>query len=501
MKKSIKLLIMLSFVLTLLSALCISSSATSIYDISGHWGQNYIYFSVNKTMIKTKTVSGHNYFYPDNPLKRKEAAYAFMRLYGANVPDSVSSPYYDVTSGQEYCGGIYWAYQNSVMVGTSGGYFKPENNISRQDMCVAMYAYFNHFGITIPESNPSASYSDFSDGNEVSNYAKTAVNKMLRIGLISGQSSTILAPKANMTHTEAAVIFTNAYSMIQCGTGTNSIIVYATDNYHNELSKATVYTYRPKDSSSMYPESPVYTTSGVAKKTGLNSSKQYGVNVMKENGYTLTPTTSTVSPSNKFVFVTVYEKAGNDLDYNYPISSYDPEIEWPHNSSAVHSSSSLCTSNYCPGLSGKCPHSYMNVFTQENFGWRYGGLYSSNALTFHCGVDISKKSNGSAVTTSTSVKSAFSNQSVVTKSSTDYYYGEYVQLHWGDEYVTYMHLNDRSVSANTNCSGGSTIGHAGMTGATSRVHVHIQFANINKVEPSSSSDYKWYLDPFRFMQS
>lgn len=133
----------------------------------------------------------------------------------------------------------------------------------------------------------------------------------------------------------------------------------------------------------------------------------------------------------------------------------------------------------------------------QNFGWRYGGI-SVNQCEFHQGVDITKLNSGT-VNESTSVHSMFTNESDILIQREVSGCGKTVQLLWGYEYVTYMHLSEYNANQyqGGKCSGASIVGKVGETG-TSAVHLHIQVCNSSIIYPYNNIERAQFLDPLRF---
>lgn len=497
MKKYVKLILIVLIVTFAFSIAVFSVNAVNLENNESHWAIDYMYLIANKNILK---VPEQYDFKPSAYLTRKETAYAMMRIQGYYYSDNITSVFSDVPGNMEYAGAIKWAYENGVMSGTSSTTFDPNGTIKRQDICVVLNAYFNEFNVSVPVVDSSISYTDFSDAAQVSSYARAAVDRMLQAGIISGNTDGTLAPKDAVKRGQAAVMFTNAYALTY--NSANSINVYAR-NENGDVGKPLMYVYRPQDATAMYPEYPVLGTLGIIKKTGLNTNKRYGVNIVQKYPYTLVPLDDLVYPSYKFIFVTIPEVAANPDDYCSPLDNFSASTSWPHNSSLVTNSSTLCNA-FCASNKGnfindKCPHTYMNVFIPQNFGWRYG---ANNQCEFHQGVDITRLNNGS-VTSSTPVYSIFTNYAKVTirEENPSSPYGNTVQLHWGWEYVTYMHLSSISSAlpaVNEWCPGESVIGNVGNTGNSTGTHLHIQISNKEILYPTTAEQRAAFLDPLRF---
>lgn len=443
---------------------------------------------------------------PSDYLLRKEMAYAVMRLRNSNASDYVTTGFTDVPYGMEYAGAVKWANQRGLMSGTSQTTFAPNNNITRQEVCLVLCAYFDYFGINVPVVNDNISYTDFPDGGNVSSYAVTAVNRMLRAGIIEGGSDGNLAPKSPIKRSQISVILTNAHALSY--NTLNSINLYVRDEDGN-TGKPILYAYHPRYTSPMYPEYPALGANGMVRKNGLNVNTEYAVNVMQKYPYDVIPLNDYLSPSYKYIFVTIPQIAQNPDDYRPPLNDFKAKNSWPHDASSLVCRENLATElcdSFCSEYSGdfedgKCPHGYMNVQTPQNFGWRYD---ANSQYEFHQGVDITRLTNGN-VTSSTPVYSIFNNDSTVKIREYRPETGNTVQIRWGWEYVTYMHLSSFNSSlphpnaSDNTCPAGLAIGTVGNTGISSTgTHLHIQVCNYATIYPDSPEARDTFLNPLRF---
>ena len=103
-----------------------------------------------------------------------------------------------------YCSGYaQWANLNGIVTGTSDTTFSPRGAISRQDICKVLYEYLTDYkGMSLPTGSAG-----FKDAAKVSSYARTAVNAMAAIGVITGDQNGNFNPTTAATRAEVAAIF------------------------------------------------------------------------------------------------------------------------------------------------------------------------------------------------------------------------------------------------------------------------------------------------------
>ena len=111
----------------------------------------------------------------------------------------------DVASDVYYADYITWAAAMKLVGGYEDNTFRPDANITRQEMCVVLYKYANAMGITIPVNNANALFSD--DAN-IADWARAAVQALHRAGVVNGSSGNFL-PLNSSTRAEVAQMIKN----------------------------------------------------------------------------------------------------------------------------------------------------------------------------------------------------------------------------------------------------------------------------------------------------
>jgi len=125
-------------------------------------------------------------------------------LYNCEGKPAVSgkSPFPDVADKSGYPrDAIIWANQNNIMKGKADGTFGLGNNITRQDLAVALYKYAQYKGYDLDKNDTAIN--SFSDSKKVSGYAKNAMNWAVSQGIISGSNGN-LNPAGNANRAECA---------------------------------------------------------------------------------------------------------------------------------------------------------------------------------------------------------------------------------------------------------------------------------------------------------
>ncbi len=143
-------------------------------------------------------------FKPENLVTREQFVKMLVLAMGLEISNE-SAGFSDVSENMWYAEFINTAYNNKIVNGFSATEFGVGQNITRQDMAVMIYNAMVKCGFSGTENETV-----FSDMNDVSDYAKSAVSKLSKAGIINGVGDNLFAPKNTATRAEAAVIVERA---------------------------------------------------------------------------------------------------------------------------------------------------------------------------------------------------------------------------------------------------------------------------------------------------
>ena len=112
-------------------------------------------------------------------------------------------PFMDVPAEKYYVPYIQWAASRGIAWGYTETKFAPDDPITREDLCTALYNFSIEYGVSFyAEKDPVV----FADDAEINSYARTAVYTMQAIGVIEGRENNLFAPKAGARRAEVAAI-------------------------------------------------------------------------------------------------------------------------------------------------------------------------------------------------------------------------------------------------------------------------------------------------------
>ena len=99
-----------------------------------------------------------------------------------------------------------WAAENSVVLGFDDGTFKPNENVTRDQMTAILYRYAESSGKDV---SAEAKLDRFADASDVQEWAQKSLKWAVAEGIINGKPSkagTVIAPKDNASRAEAATV-------------------------------------------------------------------------------------------------------------------------------------------------------------------------------------------------------------------------------------------------------------------------------------------------------
>lgn len=135
-------------------------------------------------------------FNPHQTLSRSMFAMMLHNLENNPKPNR-NSNFSDVKMGSWYVDAINWAAEKGILVGYTDGRVGLNERINREQFVVMLYRYAGSPEVyQIPDN--------FQDNNNVSTFAKTAMEWAVSNGIISGKGNGYLQPQGQVTRAEAA---------------------------------------------------------------------------------------------------------------------------------------------------------------------------------------------------------------------------------------------------------------------------------------------------------
>ena len=161
------------------------------------------YYEAVRFVNENNIMSGYGdgTFAPDNNLSRAMLA---QILYNNEGKPSVTgnSVFSDVLAGAWYANAVNWAAEHGIVTGYGNGAFGPDDNITREQLAVMLWRYAGG-----PVANEERL--DFTDAEEVSNYALSALRWAVENKIINGKTDGTLDPKGLASRAQTAQMLKN----------------------------------------------------------------------------------------------------------------------------------------------------------------------------------------------------------------------------------------------------------------------------------------------------
>ncbi|KNY28475.1 carbohydrate binding domain-containing protein [Pseudobacteroides cellulosolvens] len=197
-----------TFTTTHFSKYAIAFEKKTFSDIGKHsWAKKQIEVLSSKGVIDG-TSEKLNTFEPSGNITRADFICLLVRTLGLNA--RVDSNFTDVVEGKYYYQDIGIAKKLGITNGSGDNKFKPDEQITRQDMMVLIVKGLKAAGKNLPEAD-EAVISSFSDASEISVYAVQSVAVLVKEGMIKG-SANMITPAQKTTRAEVAVIMYSVYN-------------------------------------------------------------------------------------------------------------------------------------------------------------------------------------------------------------------------------------------------------------------------------------------------
>lgn len=145
-------------------------------------------------------------FAPNDTVTRAQFAKMLMGAFNLTADAYTTSSFKDVSADAWYFAAVETAYNLGVINGVEDGVFAPNALITRQDMAVMVTRAAKAAGVAIAETTESKV---FADAASIGDYAKEAVDVLVKGGIINGMTDTEFAPTNNATRAQAAKILYN----------------------------------------------------------------------------------------------------------------------------------------------------------------------------------------------------------------------------------------------------------------------------------------------------
>ena len=164
-------------------------------DTLEHWGCDNIDYVVSKGLFDGVT---KRKFEPDNTMTRGMLVTVLARLAG-DTANTTEVPYTDLAEGAWYIPGVAFAYANGICDG--GEAFRPDDNITREELADMLYRYAKVKGMDTPTDDII-----FKDSADITESMREGMLYCANVGIITGYTDNPVKPKNSATRAEVSTM-------------------------------------------------------------------------------------------------------------------------------------------------------------------------------------------------------------------------------------------------------------------------------------------------------
>ena len=158
--------------------------------------------------------TGKTLFSPHETVTRGMMATILWRMEGSPIPKG-KNRFTDVEDVKRYADAITWTAENGIFADYDKDRFKPDDPITREQLAAIFYRYadYKDYDMTF-----KGDLDKFKDADEITDYAKTAMQWAVGSDLVKGKSGALLDPQGKATRAEIAAMlhrFIEKYELVQ----------------------------------------------------------------------------------------------------------------------------------------------------------------------------------------------------------------------------------------------------------------------------------------------
>ncbi|MCI8283970.1 MAG: family 10 glycosylhydrolase [Firmicutes bacterium] len=180
------------------------SNPSGLTDISGHWAEQFI-----KPLVEAGVISGmgDGTFQPNANITRAQFVKLIAGIAGdIDFSEVKSAGFSDVPDSEWYAQYVNWAASNGIVNGMDDKTFRPNANITREQMASIINNLYDALKVHMKTDSPLI---EFADKSQISSWAADSVNAAVKGGILNGVADgnkTYFKPQGLATRGEAAKV-------------------------------------------------------------------------------------------------------------------------------------------------------------------------------------------------------------------------------------------------------------------------------------------------------
>ena len=144
---------------------------------------------------------GNDRFAPDDTMTRGMAVTVLSRLCGISQTNLPAPPYTDLEKGSYYETPVAWASSAGIL--EQGSTFRPEDPVTREQLCQWVYLYCRYWVVQLPQTVEART---FTDRSAITPYIPNAVSQCQQAGIVNGYEDGCFRPQNSTTRCEVAAM-------------------------------------------------------------------------------------------------------------------------------------------------------------------------------------------------------------------------------------------------------------------------------------------------------
>ncbi|NLK53166.1 MAG: hypothetical protein GX295_12110 [Syntrophomonadaceae bacterium] len=180
-------------------------SPKTFKDVENHWAKEAVNDMASRLVVSGV---GEDKYEPDRDITRAEFAAIVVRALGIMHPGTGKDAFSDVAKKNWYYDAVSIAYEYGIISGYGNGKFGPDDKITREQAMTMVARVMKITGLEAEfvSGEKDRLFADFSDAVKSADYAMDGIVACIKIGIVSGRNSNLIAPKDHITRAEVAVI-------------------------------------------------------------------------------------------------------------------------------------------------------------------------------------------------------------------------------------------------------------------------------------------------------
>ena len=164
--------------------------------------ENAWYYEAVKYVYDQDIMNGvsDSAFAPEDNLNRAMIAQVLYNL--EQQPAVEGDAFDDVASGAWYYEAVTWAAENQIVEGFGDGTFGPTKAVTREQLAAILFRYAQYKGLDAVTTEENLT--GFADGDQVSDWAVSAMNWAVGQGIVNGKGNSTLDPQGTASRAEVA---------------------------------------------------------------------------------------------------------------------------------------------------------------------------------------------------------------------------------------------------------------------------------------------------------